>query len=958
MRGRSVRDSVARNGRAWSWFVSRRGVTSILAMMFMVMFGSLAVAMAIASQGNLRTANTHLHVVRSMGAAETGLRVASQTLAEATRRFYVDKGVVDSDFGARLWRGDFSVGDGRVEVRPARSGRVDAITIAGLADAVLAAHLHDGNLLTVTGFPETASAFDPTGPIDEDLSATGWVRTGLVAIDGDASQSNARPAAYQITYAPLANGTDVRVIVTGYSSIGAAGSEYLYSRAPDGEVVRPIVRQIQQDFRIAKQPSHAILSPARIMIGKNVRVTGNLGALYTDVEREHGHPITMKSDFYGLDSSLDARLDAFYAALAAGDVDGDNRLRVGHAIEGAALASIDPEGDFPAGSFADVNKDGFVDEMDLFIARFDTNGDGRVKLSNALTAGTPAANDAGAPEFTLDDDLALLIDSANPDRNRNSIWGFVDSNNNGRWDPGEEIMDVDSRTGAFRDRVLGWRDGYIDHRDQYAKVRGRLTFKATQQAWSSAHEAYAAQLRGPIRPDRGDGPVRFGADDDDLPAIGRDTFADAQNPLHLAADGASFEQQVAQQLGIAASQLSTYIEAGTDSSVPRYWRGDLDDAYVFSRTGRHLYERMPFGSPAFSDWYYRPRYENMTFRNVQIPRGNNALFINCTFIGVTFVRTYVDNTHPMWSSYGRLVWSESAGRPVPTTDPLDKSDFLRYTTGNVVDGPANYDQFDDPPTIDGSVRTGAARDTKQYSNNIRFHDCLFVGSLTSDTPQAFTHVRNKLQFTGKTRFSQQHPDSPDNPGMNPDESDREVIAKSSLMTPHYSVDLGSFNSPTDTYGDGSQSQNIQLQGTIVAGLLDIRGNTKLDGTMLLTYAPTAGEGPLQLRGEAVGNPANFNSTIGYFGPEDGDGEALDPESLPIVNGQRIVGWDLNGDGLADLGPDQTPTSAQIAAGATAIPFYGYGRIELNWRPDLPMPDGVLLPLSMLTLPETYREGKR
>ncbi len=939
--------------------VSRRGVTSVLAMMFMVMFGSLAVAMAIASQGNLRTANTHLHVIRSMGAAETGLRVAQQTLAEATRRFYVDKGAVSGDFGARLWQGDFSVDDGRVEVRPARSGRADSIAVGGLADAVLASHLHDGNVLVLSGFPEEASAFEPSGTIDtSEYAETGWLRTGLVAVDGDASVDGVRAAAYQITYAPLANGTDVRVIVTGYSSIGSAGSDFVYSRGPEGDVVRPIVRQIQQDFRVVKQPSHAILSPSRILIGKNVRITGNLGARYSDVSQEFGHPVTMKSDFLGIDSSLDDRLNAFYAALAAGDADGDNRLRVGHAIEGEAVGAIDPDGNFPPEAFADANSDGYVDEFDLFIARYDTNGDGRLKLSNALTAGTPAASDPGSPEFTADEDLALLIDSSNPDRNRNGLWGFVDSNSNGRWNVGETIVDVDPRTGAVRDRVLGWRDGYIDHRDQYAKVHGRLSFKVTQQAWASVQDAYAAQLRGPIRPDRGETPQQYGASDDELPEVDRDSFADAQNPLHLAADGASFEQQVATQIGVSTGDLPSYTESNTDATAARFWRANLDDSYVLARTGRHLYEKVPFGSPAFSDWYYRSRYENMTFRNVQIPEGNNGLFVNCTFVGVTFVRTYVDNSHPQWSNYGKRVWSEATGKPEFSIDPLDKSDFVRYTSGNILDGPANYDDFDSPPTIAGAVRTGAARDTKIYSNNVRFHDCLFVGSVTSDTPVAFTHVRNKLQFTGKTRFSQQHPESPENPSLNPDESDREEIAKSSLLTPHYSVDLGSFNSPTDTYGDGTESQSIQLQGTIVAGLLDIRGNTKLDGTLLLTYAPIAGEGPLLLRGEAVGNPANFNSSIGYFGPEDGDGEALDPETLPTVSGQRIVGWDLDGDGLPDIGPEQTPTTAQINAGAVVVPFYGYGRIELNWRPDLPMPDGVLLPLTSVSLPDTYREGKR
>ena len=48
-------------------------------------------------------------------------------------------------------------------------------------------------------------------------------------------------------------------------------------------------------------------------------------------------------------------------------------------------------------------------------------------------------------------------------------------------------------------------------------------------------------------------------------------------------------------------------------------------------------------------------------------------------------------------------------------------------------------------------------DTKTLSNSIRFHDCLFVGSIVSDMPTYFTHARNKLQFTGATRFVQTNP---------------------------------------------------------------------------------------------------------------------------------------------------------------------------------------------------------
>jgi hypothetical protein len=547
------------------------------------------------------------------------------------------------------------------------------------------------------------------------------------------------------------------------------------------------------------------------------------------------------------------------------------------------------------------------------------------------------------------------MDSAYPDRNRNGVSGFIDSNNNGRWDPGETILDVDPRNGSFADRVLGWRDGVIDRKDQYAKLRGRLVFRSTESAWAAANDgSYDDQLRGPMRPlNRGESATEFGADDDELPAITADSFTNSANPLRAAADGQPFASQVATQLGIGPGQLATYTEANTDATQPRFWRSDLDDTYVFGRTGRHIYEKMPFNSPAYADYYYRPRYENMTFRDVEIPMGTNALFINCTFVGVTYVRSYTDNSHANWSNYGKLTWSTADNRPVASTDPLDKSDFLRYTTGQITDGPANYEEFPDPPVINGVTVTGAARNTKAYSNNIRFHDCLFVGSLISDTPQQYTHIRNKFQFTGGTRFSNEHPEEPDDPQLNPEADDLEHIETTSLMAPNYSVDIGSFNSPTDTFQGGPAGQNVQLSGTIVAGVLDARGNTTIDGALMLTFAPVLGEGPLQFMGQAVGNPADFNSTLGYFGPEDGDQESIDPESLPIVNGQRIVGYDTDGDGIADVPHDQPRPN-----GAVDVPFYGYGRISINWNPNLPMPDGVLLPLSTIPLNMTYREGRQ
>jgi hypothetical protein len=164
-----------------------------------------------------------------------------------------------------------------------------------------------------------------------------------------------------------------------------------------------------------------------------------------------------------------------------------------------------------------------------------------------------------------------------------------------------------------------------------------------------------------------------------------------------------------------------------------------------------------------------------------------------------------------------------------------------------------------------------------------------------------------------------------------------------MLLPNYSVDIGSFNSPPE--------QDIRLRGAIVAGVLDVRGNATIDGALLLTFKPEAGQGPLKdSQGNPVGNPSLFNATLGYFGPEDGDDESLDPLTLPIVDGVKIVGYDTNGDGLADVGPDQPKPG-----GSTNVPFYGYGGITLRFDPNMVLPDGVMLPVQVDVERGTYKE---
>lgn len=939
---------------------TRRGVAAVLAMMFLILFGSLSVAMAIASQGNLTTAATHVHVSRAHAAAETGLAVARARLRDAAARFVVSNSDVD-EFGPDLWTGTMT-NVGTYQVLAPTTGRLDMSAPSGLSGALAQAHSLDQNIVTEAGVDVPTIGNIPAGASSSEFATTYWLFTPAVSLESRADGSAIPPLSYSITYAPLANGRDIRVIVTGY--------DWAYSRGG-----QPITRTISEDFRMIKRVNHAIISPSRVMIGSNVMVSGDLGARFDGVTHNDGDPLVLRSDFAGKNPTLDSKLNALWTSIASSDVDGDNRLRVGHPIEGANMPSgqqdFNSDGQ-PDNAFDDVTGDGYVDEFDVFIKHYDTNGDGRVTLSAALTAGTPAAN--SSPEFTEDDDLALLIDSANPDRNKNGISGFVDANRNGKWDAGEVFLDFDSATNTNRDQVLGYRDGYIDRKDQYAKVAGRLVFRTTKNAWETGQGAsVTTRLRGPIVPGNDKGAQSYGANDDVLPDLSAAIFDSSRNDLVDAADGQSFARQVAQQLGISEGQLASYVETQPESSTqPRYQRldPDTDGDGLPDNFATAYFEKMPYNSPSHSDWYYRPVYQNMVFKDVVIPLGTNALFKNCTFVGVTYVRTTTGNSHILWGEYGKMSLPTGQSRPIPSpsrfvygdsgseasypsmlpgsavppnamilmaTQPMDKADIpenqVAYTQG--------YNLLPDPLIIDGARVTN----TKLYSNNLRFHDCLFVGSIVADAPGNFTQSRNKIQFTGATRFAKRHPEQPDNTALNPESSDEETIAKSSMMLPNYSVDIGTFNSP--------QSQNVELNGAIIAGVLDARGNTSIDGALLLTFAPTAGEGPLRdSLGNPIGNPAGFNTTLGYFGPTDGDSESLDPATLPVVNGQRIAGWDTNGDGIFDV-----PGNQPQPAGSTAVPFNGLGRIHLRFDPDMNLPNGIMLPMQFDTVPASYREGR-
>ena len=110
------------------------------------------------------------------------------------------------------------------------------------------------------------------------------------------------------------------------------------------------------------------------------------------------------------------------------------------------------------------------------------------------------------------------------------------------------------------------------------------------------------------------------------------------------------------------------------------------------------------------------------------------------------------------------------------------------------------------PTLTATIpSTGQnVADTRVESNNIRFHNCTFLGSISGYRPIEYTHWRNKVQMTGETRFYLDPNDldlatqSDANAikailnAMSP--PDVQEMAKSSVLMPGWSFDVGSFTS--------------------------------------------------------------------------------------------------------------------------------------------------------------------
>ncbi|MEM9753321.1 MAG: hypothetical protein AAF916_08030 [Planctomycetota bacterium] len=817
--------------------VRQRGVAALLAMMFQVIFGSLAAAMAIVSQGNLRTAESHLKINRTLAAAETGLSLMTYHLEVATR--------FDGDGDTRP---DVTTTDGLIHAGNLDDADGNAYDlwedIRDLLKAQFDGDTHNLAEPTVTvigtdsfGRPIRQLEVGPirVGPGEPDFIAT-FTQHPIPGEDydnamyGRAPYDGSDPDSGIDTPVSAANPLDARFIRVRVTAFDDGGGNNSYQGAEIGADHSRVYRSVQMDYMLTKRIPYALLSRSRIMVGRNVQIDGPIGSHFREVNLTNGHPVQTVSDFRGLDSSLDTRLDELIVTLMSNDANGDNRINIESSSETAGIT--DP-------AALDLDGDGYITDFDFAIEAFDSNGDGRISASEFGTTSDPTKQQ-----------LFELINEVSP------YAGQVYAN-------GDD------------------HDDFLDRYDFYAKIRGPISILATETDWENgaAGGSYQDYLQGPLMPDYGQAPVTF---DDTSDA---DAFQFTQDDFNISRFASTATTTVESQAAAAVVNDPSYTSA--DGTGTSYRAGDVTTKDVDLDGDGNVdgYEPVPFGAAFPYDHYARPVYENLEFVNAKIAKGTNAVFVNCRFIGVTYIETEETNSDPLYNYIGMQNADGSFKHPDKTIN-INGVDY----GGNEPD-----------------VGVDQAIGTKKLGNNVRFHNCTFEGAIvsgnwpgggTSLQPREFTHVRNKVAFTGNTSFNIE------NSNMLSD-AEKELYQRSTLLLPHFSVEMGSFD---EGY---ASTETVELSGTIVAGLIDMRGQVDVNGTVVTTFEPTSNSGPV------IGNTSpQFNTTLGYF-----DGSAGDLEA------------DLNG-------------------------LVGLGKIKLRYDPSIPLPDGIDGPITILPIRSTFTEGGR
>jgi hypothetical protein len=137
---------------------------------------------------------------------------------------------------------------------------------------------------------------------------------------------------------------------------------------------------------------------------------------------------------------------------------------------------------------------------------------------------------------------------------------------------------------------------------------------------------------------------------------------------------------------------------------------------------------------------------------------------------------------------------------------LDRYKYENKTFRNVVLNSNNNALFKNC-TFEEVLYVDCSPSTSTYYNNVRFENCTFNGVIITNTPSILNWQANCLYFTGTATFQ-----------------NNSSIPEATILAPHFNVNLGNTNPNT---GD-----NNVLTGAIVGGIVDVRGNAEIYGTII------------------------------------------------------------------------------------------------------------------------------
>ncbi|HPS55368.1 MAG TPA: hypothetical protein PLP05_07215, partial [Sedimentisphaerales bacterium] len=149
-------------------------------------------------------------------------------------------------------------------------------------------------------------------------------------------------------------------------------------------------------------------------------------------------------------------------------------------------------------------------------------------------------------------------------------------------------------------------------------------------------------------------------------------------------------------------------------------------------------------------------------------------------------------------------------------------------------------------TFNGILYVDCGKTGSTY-NNVRFDDCKFKGPIITNTPNYSNStnwwMKNCLYFTGEEDFN------------------NVTNIPATILAPNFNVNLGNTNPDT--------GESNVLKGAIVGGIVDIRGNAEIYGTVISMYDTS---------GYSSGYVNNIGATLG-----DGGSETTEPGDIGIIN---------------------------------------------------------------------------